>query len=98
MRFAPAEVSVSAKEGRVPATWRFQNGVVVPMPTLPAFVTVNRVVVAKLATEESWKSGAVALLAPATSSVAKGVVVPRPTAPVVASAVRTGAARKLPGV
>ena len=35
LRLADAEVSVRAKEGLVPATWRSQLGVVVPMPTEP---------------------------------------------------------------
>src|SRR3989344_2237234 len=37
-RLAEAEVSERANEGRVPATWRFQFGVVVPMPILPLVV------------------------------------------------------------
>ena len=35
LRFADAEMSERANDGRVPATWRFQFGVVVPMPMLP---------------------------------------------------------------
>ena len=37
----PALVSVMARYGAVPATWRFQFGVVVPIPTFPAVLMVN---------------------------------------------------------
>ena len=57
-------------------------GAMVPMPTLPALVTINRDVVAKLATLDSWKSWAVPLLEPATSRRARGLEVPMPTLPV----------------
>src|SRR3989344_3058046 len=62
-------------------TAKVAHGEVVPTPTNPALLTINCVVVAKEATLESWKRGAVALFAPATSSFAKGVVVPIPTLP-----------------
>ncbi len=44
LRFAAALESVRAINGLVPATSRFQFGVVVPIPTLPALVMVVRAV------------------------------------------------------
>src|SRR3989344_7920155 len=46
--FAPPAVTVSANEGRVPATCRFQFGVVVPMPILPLVVKLPFEVVVAL--------------------------------------------------
>ena len=40
LRLAEALVSERAREGRVPATWRSQFGVVVPTPRLPEPVKV----------------------------------------------------------
>jgi hypothetical protein len=39
--FAAALVSVRANDGRVPATWRFHCGVLVPMPTIPLYRAVR---------------------------------------------------------
>jgi hypothetical protein len=49
----------------------------------PELLIENRVVVAKEATDESWKRGAVSLFAPATSRRASGDEVPRPSWPIV---------------
>ena len=59
----PALVSVMARYGAVPATWRFQFGVVVPMPTLPFASTEKSVVVAVPAVvEEMVRSGVLAVV------------------------------------
>jgi hypothetical protein len=60
----------------------FANGVVVPRPTLPVFVTVNSVVVALAVDDAIAKSVVREPVAPgsvATESCANGVVVPIPT-------------------
>ena len=45
LRFAPAEVSERASDGRVPATWKSQFGVEVPTPTFPPYGLRRRLLV-----------------------------------------------------
>ena len=65
----------------LPLTVSAVEGVVVPMPTLPFWSTMNAVEVADAVEDEIVKSGVVPLEAPATERRAHGVVVPMPTAP-----------------
>ena len=68
-----------------PPIEKTEPGVVVPMPTLPSWSTMNAVEVAKAAVEvDMEKSGAVPPEAPATESRAYGVEVPIPKLPFVA--------------
>src|SRR3989344_8550316 len=41
-KLVPPEVSESAKDGLEPATWRFQFGVVVPIPKKPVFFLTTK--------------------------------------------------------
>ena len=80
LRLAEAEVSESAREGRVPATCRFQLGVVVPTPTLPPEVAKYAEPLDESAVVEAYgkvlAAVAVEVMAPVRASVE--VAVPAP--------------------